>query len=74
LKSSARPQFVLPILPPHLALSCQSGFFKKQKLPRRQNIRRLSRVARFFLVVDTKNGKKLPNEYKMYQMVIKYQK
>jgi hypothetical protein len=36
-----------------------------------------NRVARFFLVHDTKTGKmntKLPSEHKMYQMVIKYSK
>jgi hypothetical protein len=32
------------------------------------------RVARFFLVHDTKTGKNVPNEHKMYQMVIKYPK
>jgi hypothetical protein len=31
-----------------------------------------TRVARFFLVHDTKTGKNAPNEHKMYQMVIKY--
>jgi hypothetical protein len=31
-----------------------------------------SRVARFFLAHDTQTGKNVPNEYKMYQMVIKY--
>jgi hypothetical protein len=30
------------------------------------------RVDRFFLVHDTKTGKNVPNEYKMYQMAIKY--
>jgi hypothetical protein len=30
------------------------------------------RVARFFLVLDTKTGKSDPKEHKMYQMVIKY--
>jgi hypothetical protein len=34
----------------------------------------LTRVARFFLVHDTKTGKNVPNEHKMYQMVIKYPK
>jgi hypothetical protein len=29
-----------------------------------------SGVARFFLVYDTKTGKNVPNEHKMYQMVI----
>jgi hypothetical protein len=33
-----------------------------------------NRVARFLLVHDTKTGKNVPNEYKMYQMVIKYPK
>jgi hypothetical protein len=33
-----------------------------------------SRVARFFLVHDTKTGKNAPNEHTMYQMVIKYPK
>jgi hypothetical protein len=33
-----------------------------------------TRVARFFLVHDTKTGKNVPNEHKMYQMVIKYPK
>jgi hypothetical protein len=33
-----------------------------------------SRAARFFLVHDTKTWKNVPNEYKMYQMVIKYRK
>jgi hypothetical protein len=28
------------------------------------------RAARFFLVHDTKNGKNVPNEHKIYQMVI----
>jgi hypothetical protein len=33
------------------------------------------RVARFFLVNDTKTGKLcIPNEHKMYQIVIKYPK
>jgi hypothetical protein len=32
------------------------------------------RVARFFWVHGTKTGKSVPNEYKMYQMVIKYPK
>jgi hypothetical protein len=31
-----------------------------------------NRVARFFLVHDTKSGTNVPNEHKMYQMVIKY--
>jgi hypothetical protein len=31
-------------------------------------------VARFFLVHDTKTGKNVPKEHKMYQMVIKYPK
>jgi hypothetical protein len=30
-----------------------------------------NRVARFFLVRDTKTGKNVPNEHRMYQMVIK---
>jgi hypothetical protein len=30
--------------------------------------------ARFFLVHDTKTGKSVPNEHKMYRMVIKYPK
>jgi hypothetical protein len=30
------------------------------------------RVARFVLVHDTKTGKNVPNEHKMYQIVIKY--
>jgi hypothetical protein len=34
----------------------------------------LIRVARFFLVHDTKTGKNLPNEHKTYQMDIKYPK
>jgi hypothetical protein len=29
-------------------------------------------VARFFLEYDTKTGKNVPNEYKMYRTVIKY--
>jgi hypothetical protein len=33
-----------------------------------------SRVATFFFVHDTKTGKSLPTQYKMYQMVIKYPK
>jgi hypothetical protein len=33
-----------------------------------------NRVARFFLVHDTKSGTNVPNEHKMYQMVIKYTK
>jgi hypothetical protein len=33
-----------------------------------------NRVARFFLLHDTKTGKNVPNEPKMYQMVIKYPK
>jgi hypothetical protein len=32
------------------------------------------RVARFFLLHDTKTGKNVPNEHKMYQIVIKYPK
>jgi hypothetical protein len=32
------------------------------------------RVARFFLVHDTKAGKNVPNEHKMYRMVTKYPK
>jgi hypothetical protein len=39
-----------------------------------QKRRGVSRVARFFLVHDTKPGKNVPNEDKMYQMVIKYPK
>jgi hypothetical protein len=38
------------------------------------NLVTLTRVARFFLVHDTKTGKKLPNEQKTYHMVIKYPK
>jgi hypothetical protein len=34
----------------------------------------MSRVARFFLVHDTKNGKNVPNGNKMYQILIKYPK
>jgi hypothetical protein len=33
-----------------------------------------NRVARFFLVHDTKTGENAPNEHKMCQMVIKYPK
>jgi hypothetical protein len=33
-----------------------------------------TRVARFFLSHETKTGKNVPNEHKMYQMVIKYPK
>jgi hypothetical protein len=36
-----------------------------------ENVHPQSRVARFFLVHDTKAGKNVPNEYKM---VIKYPK
>jgi hypothetical protein len=32
------------------------------------------RVARFFLVHDTKTGKNVPNENKIYHRVIKYPK
>jgi hypothetical protein len=32
------------------------------------------RVARFFLVHDTKTGKNVPNEHKLYQMAITYPK
>jgi hypothetical protein len=35
---------------------------------------RKTRVARFFLLRDTKTGKNVPHEHKMYQMVIKYPK
>jgi hypothetical protein len=34
----------------------------------------LTKVARFFLVHDTKFGINVPNEHKMYRMVIKYPK
>jgi hypothetical protein len=34
----------------------------------------LGRAARFLLVHDTQTGKNVPNEYKMYQKVIKYPK
>jgi hypothetical protein len=34
----------------------------------------LSRVARFFFVHDTETGKNVPNEHKIYQMVINYPK
>jgi hypothetical protein len=33
-----------------------------------------SKVARFFLVHDTKTGKNVPNEHKMYQMNTKFTK
>jgi hypothetical protein len=33
-----------------------------------------AKVARFFLVRDTKTGKNVPNEHKMYQIFIKYPK
>jgi hypothetical protein len=33
-----------------------------------------TRVARFFLVQNTKTGKNIPNYYKLYQMSIKYNK
>jgi hypothetical protein len=33
-----------------------------------------SRVARFFLVLDTKTGKNGPTRHKMYQRVIKFPK
>jgi hypothetical protein len=33
-----------------------------------------TRVARFFLIHDTKTGKNGPKEYKWYEMVIKYPK
>jgi hypothetical protein len=33
-----------------------------------------TRVARFFMVHDTKNRKNVQNVHKMYQMVIKYHK
>jgi hypothetical protein len=32
----------------------------------------VGRVARFFLVHDTKTGKNVPNEHKMYQMLIQF--
>jgi uncharacterized protein YdaU (DUF1376 family) len=32
----------------------------------------LEQGARFLLVHDTKAGKNVPNEHKMYQMVIKF--
>jgi hypothetical protein len=32
----------------------------------------LTRVARFFFLQHTKTGKCIPNNYKMYQMAIKY--
>jgi hypothetical protein len=34
----------------------------------------LNRIARLFLVHDTKTGKNVPNENKMYRIVIKYSK
>jgi hypothetical protein len=34
----------------------------------------VSRVARFYIARDTKTRKNVPNEHKMYQMVIKYPK
>jgi hypothetical protein len=46
-----------------------SGFFR---LLKQQRLRPLNRVARFFLVDDTKTGKNVPNEDKMYHMVIEY--
>jgi hypothetical protein len=33
-----------------------------------------TRAARFVLVQDTKTGKNVPNEHKMYRMVITYPK
>jgi hypothetical protein len=39
------------------------------------NSKQLStRVARFFMVHDATTGKNVPNEHKMYQIVIKYPK
>jgi hypothetical protein len=35
-------------------------------------VRHPLRVARSFLVHDTKTGKNVPNEHKMHQIVIKY--
>jgi hypothetical protein len=34
----------------------------------------MDRVARFFLARDTKTSKNVPNERKMYQMIIEYSK
>jgi hypothetical protein len=41
---------------------------------RRNVIKMLRWVARFFLVKNTKTGKSIPNYYKIYQIPIKYNK
>jgi hypothetical protein len=33
-----------------------------------------SRVARFLIIQDTKNGKNIPDDHKIYQMAKKYTK
>jgi hypothetical protein len=36
------------------------------------SLKKLARVAKFFLVHDNKTGQNVPNELKIYQMAIKY--
>jgi hypothetical protein len=60
-----------------ICLSCQfEGFFLENSSLENfiGTIAGECRVARFFLEHDTKTGKNVPNEHKMYRMVIKYPK
>jgi hypothetical protein len=41
---------------------------------RKPDFQEYTRVARFFMVHETKTGKNVTNEHKMYQMVIKHPK
>jgi hypothetical protein len=54
----------------HKGLLTQKGVLGITFIPKHVCIRPKIRVARFFLVHDTKTAKNVPNEYKMYQMVI----
>jgi hypothetical protein len=59
--------------------ACQACLFQRKKnfkvpspVQNTREIPYLARVARFFLVQNTKTGKNIPNCHKMYQMAIKY--
>jgi hypothetical protein len=50
------------------------ALLRKSRRLKRVRISDKSRVARFFLVQNTKTGKNIPNYHKLYQMSIKHNK
>jgi hypothetical protein len=66
--SSFSANFYTPVIAP---TDFSNGNATKLNLTVQQFLQK-TRVARFFSVHDTKNGKNVPREQKIYLMVIKY--